>query len=107
MSSFGSTVIFARGASAELAELEAARAAQVEPDAPASPDDTDHDGLAVAAAHDDARRVHIDVQARHLLVCAADGTDGRRGGQVGAEELEQEPADRVAVEPQVACLHLS
>ena len=53
-----------------LLQLEARYSAKIEPGAAAALDDADHDGVAVATAHDDPG-ADVDVQAGHLLARAA------------------------------------
>src|SRR5689334_14955155 len=82
-----------------------ARPAQVDPGPLAAADDREQDVPAVAAAHDRARAVEVDVDPRELLLGAADVAHARRGGEIDAEQLEQLPADRVPVERAVAGPH--
>jgi len=59
----------------------------------------------VTEAMDDDPGAGVDLQPRHFLAGTATPADGRRRRQLGSEELEQEPADRVAVESQVLDVH--
>ena len=52
-----------------------------------------------------AGSVGVDVEPRDLLDRAARAAHARRDGQLDAEELQQQAADRVAVEPTVTRVH--
>ena len=64
-----------------------------------------HHRFATAAAADDPGRVHVDVERRHVVFGATRRADAHGAGQIRAEELDQQPADRVAVEPHVVDVH--
>jgi L-ascorbate metabolism protein UlaG (beta-lactamase superfamily) len=61
-------------------------------------DEDHHDGAAGAAPRDRSGPAEVDLELRDVRARTAAGAGGRGGGQLGAEHLEQEPADRVAVE---------
>jgi hypothetical protein len=57
------------------------------------------------AAHDRAGRLHVDLEPGYEVGGAATPADPGRGRHLDAEQLEQEPADRVSVEPHGARFH--
>ena len=57
------------------------------------------------AAHDRAGGLHVDLEPGNEIGGAAALADPGRDRHLDAEELEQEPADRVSVESHVARLH--
>ena len=60
----------------------------------------------MAAAHDDPG-ADVDVQAAPLLARAAAAARAGHGGQLDAEELAEQAADRVAVQPELRDLRSS
>ena len=87
------------------AQLEAADALQVEPDAALAADDPQEHGVAARAARDRPGGLGVDGERADLPYGSARAARRAGDGQVSDEDLAEEAADGVAVELQVGALH--
>src|SRR2546427_10378187 len=90
-----------------LCKLQTTGPGEVDPVASAAGDDPHQARLAARAAHDRARRVHVDVDPAERVDRAAAGARRLGGGHLHGEDLAQEPPDRVAVELPFVDAHLN
>src|SRR6266446_829286 len=81
-----------------LGKLQTARAAQVDPVAARPAHDPHEDRFAVGAAHDGARRVHVDVHPTDRVDRAAARARRLGGGHLHRKDLAQQAPNGVAVE---------
>jgi hypothetical protein len=89
-------------------DLEPRKALQAEPVAAAAVDNDHEDALTLPAAEDSPRRtwIHVEVLGTHLCDQAARRTFPLGAGELIDEQLSEDAARGIAVEPQLSLIHL-